>query len=313
MGYLIGVDVGGMSVKIGLVDNNGKIIEKVKFVTDLDAEKTIRTIAEKIKAILNNNDISEKEIKGIGVGVPGTVNPECGEVEFCDNLHWINVPFTDIICKYIDIPITLGNDANAAILGEMKFGCCKNYNNAVMITLGTGVGGGIVINGKLFDGVDGKGAEIGHMTLVKNGIECNCGRKGCFEKYASATALMSITKKEMLKNKNSAMWKRVDGDINKVDGSVPFECSKSGDVSAIKVVDEYVSNLSEGVLSLLNIFRPEAFILGGGVSAAGETLLNKVKAYCEKFDYGYKGAHIPEILIASLGNDAGIIGAAALV
>jgi glucokinase len=178
--------------------------------------------------------------------------------------------------------------------------------------LGTGVGGGIIIDNKLFEGGFSRGAELGHITLFLDGEPCSCGRRGCIEAYASATALIKQTKVAMENDKNSAMWAFVNGDINNVDGRTAFECSKQGDKTAEKIVDTYVYYLAESMLNMFNIFRPEAFILGGGISAQGDYLVNKLKAYCEKFDYGYKRAPRTEIVTAKLGNDAGIIGAAAL-
>jgi glucokinase len=192
------------------------------------------------------------------------------------------------------------------------YGAAKDYNIAVMFTLGTGVGGGIIIDKKLFEGGFSRGAELGHTTLFLDGEPCTCGRKGCIECYTSATALINQTKKAMLNDKQSKMWQYTDNDLEKVDGRTAFECSKQGDASAIKVVDTYVYYLAESMLNMFNIFRPDAFILGGGISGQGDYLVSKLKEYCEKFDYGYKRAPKTEILIATLGNDAGIIGAAAL-
>ena len=182
-----------------------------------------------------------------------------------------------------------------------------------MLTLDTGVGGGIVLDNKLYEGGFSKGAELGHMVIQIGGEPCNCGRRGCLEAYASATALMRMTKRAMEEDKQSSMWEFVDGDIEKVSGRTAFECSKKGDKSAVKVVDEFVMYLSHGIMNLTNIFRPDAFIIGGGVSAQGAYLTDKLTAYCEKFYFGYKNSPKPKIITATLGNDAGIIGAAALV
>ena len=176
----------------------------------------------------------------------------------------------------------------------------------------SGVGGGIIIDKKLVEGGFSRGAELGHTTLFLGGEPCTCGRSGCVEVYTSATALIKQTQKAMIEDRESKMWAFVDGDIEKVDGRTAFECSKKGDKTAEKVVDTYVYYLAESMLNMFNIFRPEAFILGGGISAQGDYLVDKLKAYCEKFDYGYKRAPRTEILVAKLGNDAGIIGAAAL-
>lgn len=310
--YSIGIDIGGMSIKTGLV-KDGKIIEQNRVKTSSTANECINSIVDQINYLLENNCISINELKGIGIGCPGAVLRETGVVEFLPNLNWIKVPLADKLKERFNVEIILSNDANVAALAETLYGCAKEYNTAIMFTLGTGVGGGIVIDNKLFEGGWSRGAELGHTTLYLDGEQCTCGRRGCIECYTSATALIKQTKKAMLLNKDSEMWNFVDGDIDKVDGRTAFECEKMGDRSAKAVVDNYVMYLGESILNMLNIFRPEAFILGGGVSAQGKNLIDRLEAYCEKFDYGYKDAPKTKILTATLGNDAGIIGAAALV
>ena len=309
----IGVDIGGMSIKVGLVDGDGKIIEQNRVKTAKTADECIANMVEQINSLLSNQSLTLKDIEGIGVGCPGAVTSKTGVVDFLPNLGWNNVPLKDVLKKSFDTKILISNDANVAALGEVVYGCAKKYDSAIMFTLGTGVGGGIIIDKKLYEGGWSRGAELGHVTLVLGGEPCSCGRSGCIETYVSATALMNQTKAEMLKNPDSKMWKSVGGDIEKVGGNTAFDCEKLGDESAKKVVDTYIKYLSESIMGMLNIFRPEAFILGGGVSNQGENLTNKIKAYLEKFDYGYKFAPKTEILIADLKNDAGIIGAAALL
>lgn len=309
----IGVDIGGMSVKAGLVDGNGKIISSNRLKTAETAEKTLDGIVEQINALFKENSVAVKDIKGIGVGCPGLISSAEGVVDRNSNMKWDHFPLVALLKKRFDTDIRISNDANVAALAETVYGAAKNYNNAVMLTLGTGVGGGIIIDKKIYEGGFSKGAELGHTVIVAGGVLCGCGRRGCLEAYASATGLIRETKEEMLKNEKSAMWEFVSGDIDKVDGLTAFECAKSGDKSAIKVVDDYVGYLSEGIMNFANVFRPQAFIIGGGVSAQGSFLTDKIKAYCEKFNFGYKHAPKSEILTATLGNDAGIIGAAALI
>ncbi len=311
--YTVGIDIGGMSIKIGLVDDEGKILEQVRFKTSKTAEQCIKDMIENISALLDKYSLTEKDLRGIGIGCPGAVSRETGMVIYLPNLGWENVPLAKELKKTFDLPVIISNDANVAALGETIYGAAKDYSTVVMFTLGTGVGGGMVIDNKLFEGGWSRGAELGHITLYLDGEPCTCGRTGCIERYVSATALMAQTKKAMLEDRESLMWDYVKGNIENVDGKTAFECSKKGDVSANKVVDNYVKYLGESMLNMFNIFRPEAFILGGGVSAQGKYLNDKVKAYCEKFDYGYKDAPRTEILTATLGNDAGIIGAAALL
>ncbi len=310
--YAIGIDIGGMSIKTGLV-LNGKIIEQNRVKTAKTSSECIKDIVTQINNLLKNNDLTIKDVKGIGIGCPGAVSREKGLVEFLPNLGWEKVPLAEELRKYFNVDIALSNDANVATLAETIYGCAKDYKTSVMFTLGTGVGGGVVIDNKLFEGGWSRGTELGHVTLYMNGEPCTCGRNGCVECYTSATALIKQTKQAMLLNKNSLMWNFAGNDLNNVDGRTAFECEKLGDLSAKKVVNNYIAHLGESIINMLNIFRPEAFIIGGGISAQGKNLTDRLESYCEKFDYGYKDAPRTKILTATLGNDAGIIGAAALL
>ena len=310
--YTIGVDIGGMSIKVGVVDFNGKILLQSRVKTTPTVQECVDNMAEQIKALLSELKITILDIAGIGVGCPGAVTSETGVVAFLPNLGWENVSLADMIKKYYDVPVKISNDANVAALAEAIYGCAKEYNTSIMFTLGTGVGGGIIIDKKLFEGAYSRGAELGHVTLFLDGEPCSCGRRGCVECYTSASALIKQTKTAMQRDNNSKMWEFVSDDLEKVDGRTAFECAKKGDKTANIVVDTYVYYLAESMLNMFNIFRPDAFILGGGISAQGDYLVNKLKAYCEKFNYGYKDAPRTEVLVATLGNDAGIIGAAAL-
>ena len=256
----------------------------------------------------NDNDMKPL---AIAFGIPGVVNNKLGTIDYACNLYVEDVPLKDYL-KDLDLPVFLSNDANVAALGEERFGAAKGYKDVVLLTLGTGIGGGVVIDDKLFEGVEGKGAELGHTVIVVDGHECACGRRGCFETYASASALLKLTRDEMNKNKNSLMWEYCDNNIENVSGLTSFECAKKGDEAANKVIDTYVKYLSEGILNFCNIFRPQIILIGGGISNQGDYLLDKVRAYCEKFKYGYSHTPKVEIKIASLKNDAGIIGCACL-
>lgn len=312
--YAIGVDIGGMSIKVGLVDlEDGKIIIQNREKTCRTPEECVTKLKNQINTILNSQNLTVKDIKGIGMGCPGAVTPQTGMVEFLPNLGWYSVPIADLIREEFDTDIRISNDANVATLGEVVYGVAKGCNTSVMFTLGTGVGGGIVIDQKVYEGEKGRGAELGHTTLMLNGAPCSCGRNGCVEAYCSATALIRQTKAAMEADRFSKMWPYVGNNIDNVDGTTAFECEKIGDRSAKKVVDNYIMYLSESIMNMLNIFRPEKFILGGGLSAQGENLTNRVTDYLERFEYGYKYAPKTEIVKARLGNNAGIIGAAALV
>ena len=310
--YSIGVDIGGMSIKVGVVDRDGNIVKKGKVVTDVEGgpHKIINDIADLILSLIDPKD---RDFVGIGIGCPGAINSATGVVDRAFNLKWHKVALAEELARRINKRIKVSNDANVAALGEAMYGVGRTYTDTIFITLGTGVGGGIVLNGKLYEGNESKGAELGHMVLVVDGEPCTCGRNGCMEAYCSATALIRETKKAMLADKQSSMWGFVGGDIEKVDGRVAFECSKSGDKSANAVVDYFVKYLGEGMLNFANIFRPQAIILGGGVCAQGDYLIYKLKDYCKDRNYGFANTPRFDILVAQLGNDAGIIGAAGLI
>lgn len=312
--YYIGIDVGGITIKIGIVDKAGNILSKSAIKTEnINPDLMIQKVSLEISKLLQSSNLSFDDVKGIGVGCPGAINGKLGVVKYSSNLKWTDFNLKQSLEKYTNKLVRVANDADAAALGEIIFGVAKNYNNVIMLTLGTGVGGGIIIDKKLYEGSNGMVGELGHIIMRANGHACGCGRKGCFEQYASATALIRQTKSAMLKNKDSLMWQGVQGDINNVDGKLSFSCAKLGDKTAIKVVDKYVSYLSEGILDYCNIFRPDAVVLGGGISKEGEFLTEKVVKYLEKYDYGYKGTPKTVILTAGLKNDAGILGAASLV
>lgn len=308
----IGVDIGGMSIKVGLT-SNGEILDQVRFKTVSGAKENLTNLINSIQTLIEKNDIKTEDLAGIGVGCPGAVDTEKGTIEILPNLDWENVNIADILQNHFKVKVKITNDANAAALAEAKYGVAKNYNTSIMFTLGTGVGGGIIIDKKLYEGGKGRGAELGHTTLVFEGEPCTCGRRGCVEAYVSATALIKQTKIAMQNAPDSLMWKSVNGDLNLVSGKTAFDVAKMGDKTAIEVVDKYVCYLSEAIMNMLNIFRPDAFILGGGISGESKYLTSKVVKYLERFEYGYKRSPRTEILTAKLGNDAGIIGASALV
>lgn len=309
--YCVGIDIGGMSVKAGVVDKHGNLLKKGRVVTDVAGgeDKIIADIGALVKSLVDPKD---REFIGIGIGCPGAVNSATGFVDKAYNLHWTNVALAEKLSAYVNRPIKVSNDANVAALGEAMYGVGRMYTDTIVLTLGTGVGGGIILNGKLYEGNEGKGGELGHMVIEVGGEPCTCGRFGCMEAYCSASALIRETKKAMLANKHSRMWE-YSPDLDKVDGRTSFECCKLGDSAAKAVVDNYVKYLGESMLNFANIFRPQAIILGGGVCAQGEYLVDMLKEYCQKRNYGFAGMPRFNILVAQLGNDAGIIGAAGLI
>ena len=312
--YYIGVDIGGTTIKYGIVDKDGKIIAQNSMITESISPYVIMDkLAENIKNLCASANIDYKDILSVGMGCPGAINGKSGVVVYSSNLKWTDFPLKDYFEKVSGKFTRIANDADAASLGEVIFGCAKQYKDVIMLTLGTGVGGGIVIDKKLYEGANGMAAELGHIVMRKNGIPCGCGRRGCFEQYASATALIRITKAAMQKHPESILWKQVNGNIDLVNGKTAFDVADLGDKTAKTVIKKYVEYLSEGILDYCNIFRPEAVILGGGISKQGKGLTDLVVKYLEKYNYGYKGTPKAKILTAALKNDAGIIGAASLV
>lgn len=309
MKYRVGVDIGGMSIKVGVVDENFNIVEKLAVETPDTFEKSMKATADAVYEVIKRVGIEITDLPCIGVGTPGSILSETGRLCFSNNTNWKDVPMLEELQKYIPIPVYIGNDANCAIIGETVAGAAKGRKNVIMLTLGTGVGGGIIINGKVFAGGNGVGAELGHMILVHDGYPCTCGIKGCFESYASATALLRQTKEAIEAHPESAMVKWVE-ENGEVTGKTAFECAKAGDKTAMEVVDTYASYLATGIGSLVNIFRPEVVLLGGGISNARDQLLDRIKEHLPRYTFACDITGFPPLEIATLGNDAGIIGAA---
>ena len=313
MKIAIGVDIGGTSIKGGAVTNEGKVLDIFSLPVEKGAsqEATINSLIEVINQYLKEHNYNKDNVLGIGLGVPGCIDTENGVVTYSNNLNWRELPISKMISEGTGLPVRITNDANAATLGEAKFGAGKRYKNLLMFTLGTGIGGGIIIDGKLYEGHMGKGAELGHSVIVVDGEPCTCGRRGCFEVYASATALVRETNKMMEAHKDSKLWEIAEKN-GKVDARVAFNADRDGDPYGHILVENYVKYLSEGLMNFFNIFRPEAICLSGGVANEGEYLISRVKKYCEERNYGYKGTPKVEILKSEIGYDSGKIGAASL-
>ncbi len=309
----IGIDVGGTSIKGATIKTGGIILDRFSMPTDknLEPEVIVGELCDIINSLLKEKHYDEK-IAGIGMAIPGSFNKETGVVVNCPNLpKWNGFHLKEFMEEKCHLYVKLVNDADAAALGEAKYGSGKDANFMLMITLGTGVGGGIVINKELYNGNLGMGAEMGHMVIVNGGRECSCGRKGCLEAYASATALIKETKRMMEAHPESLLNKHAQ-ELGIVDARVAFLAEKDGDKYAKEIVDDYVMYLSEGLLNYCNIFRPNIIVLSGGVANEGENLLGRIRLYLEAHHYGMKDSPRVEIKQASLGYDAGKIGAAAL-
>ena len=309
----VGIDVGGTSIKGAVIRGNGEVLDRFSMPTNKETpfEEALGQLCDLVNETLSTHKYDEK-ISGIGIGIPGTFNKETGEIINLPNLPtWNGNNLKQFMESRCHLFVKIVNDADAAALAEAKFGVGKDYNYVLMITLGTGVGGGIVINKELYNGNLGMGAELGHMVIEVDGRECGCGRKGCFEAYGSATALNKQTKKAMDEHPESLLHEVVK-ELGKIDARVPFIAEKRGDKVAKDIVEEYVKYLSEGLLNYCNILRPNIIVLSGGVANEGENLLGRVRSYMELHHYGMKRAPKVEIKQATLGYDAGKIGAAAL-
>ncbi len=312
--YRIGVDLGGTNITAGVIDGNNKIIGRgsVKTHAGRVAEEIFADIAKTIGLAIDDAKVDISECKSIGIGTPGSVNKALGEIVYANNLGFHHVMGRALLNQYYDIPVYLDNDANCAALGEAVAGAGCGKKSFVAVTLGTGVGSGIIVDGKILTGCNDAGGECGHMVIVVDGEPCTCGRKGCWEAYASATALIRQTKNAMLEDKNSAMWELVGGDINLVSGRTSFDGMRAGDPTATKVVEQYIKYVSVGTVNLINALQPEVVCFGGGICNERDTLLNPIREYVAKERYSRYADVQTEICRAVLGNDAGIIGAALL-
>ncbi len=317
--HRIGVDVGGTNIAIGLVDSKCNIVDKVnvKTVEASEPEQMIEAIASSVKELIIRNQISEADIEAIGVGVPGTAELTTGRIMYANNLGFEEVPFLpklkEALGKELGDKTFFDNDANAAAIGEYITGG-YDVDNFVMVTLGTGVGGGIIINRKLLRGVNFAAAEFGHMTINLDGVDCNCGRKGCFEDYASATGLMNQTKAAMEKDveKASILW-QLCGKVENVDGEKFFEAVKQKDGLALEVLDGFTTYLSEGITNLINILQPDVLVLSGGITRAADLFLDDLKNKVSQGIYSRNSEKNTEIMLAhgiEDAGDVGIIGAA---
>jgi len=314
MKYYIGIDLGGTNIVAGIVDENGKILVKEKAKTNLPrpAEAVIDDMILVSKKAVASAGLTMDQIESVGVGTPGTANKKTGIVEYSNNLAWQDVPLVDMLKKGLNKTIYIENDANAAAFGEYLAGAGKGYNSLVAITLGTGVGGGVITDGKILTGFSYAGAELGHTVIVAHGKRCTCGREGCFEAYASATGLINLTKEAMRRDKYSAMWDICDADLNKVNGKTAFDGMRVNDQTAKKVVDLYIDYLGIGVANMINIFQPEVLCIGGGICKEGDNLIKPLLEKVIPQTYARKEENRTKIVVAALGNDAGVIGAALL-
>ena len=312
--YYLGIDLGGMSIKAGVCDDNGKILHSDTCVTvrNEDGDRIINDMAELCLKVITDTGLTVDDIEYAGIASPGSADSEKGVIIYASTLPFLNYPIASKLSEKTGIKkIYIDNDANAA-KGEAIYGAAKGYKDSLFIIIGTGVGGGIIIDGKVYSGFNYSGAELGHIVIVKDGLECTCGRKGCLECYASATGLIRLTKEKMSGNNESALWKVCDGDIEKVNGKTVFDAMLLDDETAKEVYREYIEYVACGITNFINIFQPEVLSIGGGISKQGDILINPIKEIVEREQYSRFSDKKTIIKVAELQNDAGIIGAASL-
>ncbi|MCQ2434221.1 MAG: ROK family protein [Oscillospiraceae bacterium] len=313
MKYYVGIDLGGTNIVAGVVDEEYNILTKASRKTNCPrpAEEIADDMAGVALDAIAQANLTPDQIEWIGIGTPGIANSATGIIEYSNNLGFENTPMVKWISEKTGISAFIENDANAAAYGEYVAGAAKGAKNAVCITLGTGVGGGIIIDGKIYDGSNFAGAELGHTVMNIDGPQCTCGRKGCFEVYSSATGLIRMTKETMEQHPESIMHKMAE-EQGKVSARTAFDCMRLGDAAAKEVVDFYIRCLAAGITNTINIFQPDVLCIGGGVCNEGDALLLPVKELVAKEVYTRNSEKNADIVIAKLGNDAGIIGAAFL-
>ncbi|NMD38617.1 MAG: ROK family protein [Christensenellaceae bacterium] len=312
--FNIGIDLGGTDIKTAIVDMDGNIVAKAQRPTlaQRPYNEVVKDMADSALEALAKTSYTLDDIKNIGIGIPGIADEKTGNVIFCTNLGWYDTPLSKEIQKYINKPVFINNDATVAGYAEYIAVVSKGTHSSVFITLGTGIGSGIIINGKPWSGFHGVGAELGHAPLnVINGVMCTCGNEGCLERYCSATALIRLAKETLQKDNNSIIFEKCKGNLEKINARMVVDAAKENDEIAVKIFDEYVFYLSKAILMVINIIDPEVIVLGGGVSKAGSFLVDAVNKKIPGFLL-YKNSKYPEILIAKLGADAGVIGAAML-
>lgn len=307
----IGIDLGGTNIAAGLVDAKGRMLFKHSVPTDSKrgALAVIESMIELVKTIRKSAPV-DAEITGVGIGIPGIADPSTGVVLACVNLGWFDVPLKDMMSQSIDLPIYIGNDATVAAVAEFEVAQKGQYKDAVMITLGTGVGGGVMVGGHMLSGHHGIGSEIGHMKVGEGLYTCGCGGNGCLETFCSSTAIIHFAKHLMTTtNQRTLLTELSDGQMEAIDGAMIFKAARAGDALAQMVVDRMVKYLSIGIINVVSLLDPQAVFIGGGLSGAGDYFLDKVKETVETLKY-FKGSPCASIEIAQFKNDAGIIGAA---
>lgn len=309
----IGIDLGGTNIAAGLVDERMNILCQMSMPTRSERpyQEIVKDMGTLVQGLVNMGNVTMDDIDQVGIGSPGTPEKETGNILFSNNLGWHDVPLLAELGSYVPVPLKVDNDANCAALGEFLAGAAKGCRSAVMITLGTGVGGGIILDGQIYDGINHAGAEIGHTVIHSGGELCTCGRRGCWEAYASATALIRMGNEAAAAQPESLLAQELQKPEGKLNGLKIFQAADQGDSAAQQVIDRYLFYVAEGLTNVINIFQPEAVVIGGGICGQGERILKPIREQVAK-DVFCKQVSVPPIVTATLGNTAGIIGAAFL-
>ncbi|HHT49107.1 MAG TPA: ROK family protein [Firmicutes bacterium] len=312
--YYLGIDLGGTNIAIGLVDEQGQIIHRGNAPTGRErgASVILKEMGMLALKVMEEAGVRLEQINGVGVGSPGAPDVQKGVIIYNNNLGFRNVPVRAELQKYLPLPVYVDNDANCAALAEGLLGAAGGVRHSVTVTLGTGIGGGVIIDHNIYSGFNNAGSELGHMVIVAGGKPCTCGRRGCWEAYASARGLIESAQAAAEENPTSLLFKMVKGDLTKLTAKTPFDAAQAGDRVAAAVVNEFLDYLAVGIGNIINIFQPEVIVLGGGVSKQGDDILRPLEDKLTREVYGEEGVPVAKLKLAVLGNDAGIVGAALL-
>lgn len=309
----IGIDVGGTGIQIGAVNAENRIIQEqsIPTRTDLSFEDQVGQIASCVLSTVEAAGLSSEDIESVGVGIPGIASAKTGEIIKCTNMNWFHVPFREVFRRVLDKPVFIDNDANVAALAECVAGISAGTSSSVFITIGTGIGSGIILNGKIWSGAHHIGGELGHVTFDLDGVQCSCGNRGCLERYCSATALIRMAREAVSLHPDSLILQSVNNIPSAIEAKTVFDAAKAEDPVALEVYHRYIDCLAQAVASVVNLLDPEIIVLGGGVSKAGSFLLDPLVRKYPQYVL-FNDQPLPPVKIATLGSEAGIIGAAML-
>ena len=309
----IGIDVGGTGIQFGAIDESMNILaeKSIPTTTSVSFSEQVARIADAVVATASAAGFSADQIDRIGVGIPGISDPVTGDIVKCPNMGWFHVPFRQEFMKHLSVPLYIENDANVAALAESAAGVSAGTSSSVFITIGTGIGSGIILNGRIWNGFHGIGGELGHVIFGLNGVPCTCGNHGCLERYCSATALIRMGREAVALQPDSLILRSVGNDLTRIEARTVIDAARENDPVAVEVYGRWISQLAQAIAGVVNLLDPEVIVLGGGVSKAGDFLLNPLRSEFRKYVL-YSDQPLPDLRIAVLGSKAGIIGASML-